>query len=115
MYFSGSAVIGQDGRPRIFYTSIGKRDPEQWMAVPADDDLIVWEKFPANPVMTLQIHGGRRFADWRDPFVIQEGGKTYMICGGNWNGPREGRKRCRSTLRSYERRSDRLETSWPTV
>lgn len=83
--FSGSAIVGADGRPKIFYTSIGKRDPEQWMAESVDDDLITWNRYSGNPVMKLDIHGGRRFADWRDPFVFQEAGKTYMVCGGNWN------------------------------
>ena len=42
--FSGAAFLADDGRPRIFYTSIGvKRDPEQWMAIPEDDDLIRWK------------------------------------------------------------------------
>jgi len=81
--FSGGAILADDGRPRIFYTSIGKRDPEQWMAIPADDDLIEWEKHPRNPILTLKIHGDHQVADWRDPFLFREGGKTYMVCGGN--------------------------------
>lgn len=81
--FSGGAVIASDGRPRIFYTSIGNRDPEQWMAMPADDDLIRWTKYPHNPVLTLASHGALRVSDWRDPFLFKEAGGTYMVCGGN--------------------------------
>jgi len=33
--FSGAAILTRDGEPRIFYTSIGNRAPEQWMATPA--------------------------------------------------------------------------------
>src|SRR4051794_38446153 len=35
--FSGGATLGPDGRPRVFYTSIGHPSPEQWIAVPQDD------------------------------------------------------------------------------
>ena len=83
--FSGAAIIGPDGRPRLFYTSIGKRDPEQWMATPADDELIAWEKFPLNPVVTLKNHGPLKVDEWRDPFLFREAGHTYMVCGGNIN------------------------------
>jgi beta-fructofuranosidase len=88
--FSGGAILAEDGRPRLFYTSIGSRPPEQWMALPADDDLLVWEKYPRNPVLDIKIHGDRTVADWRDPFLFQAAGKTYMVCGGNLNGRRRG-------------------------
>src|SRR5215212_8769471 len=44
--FSGGATLDAQGRPRLFYTSIGHPTPEQWMASPADpadDALIVWD------------------------------------------------------------------------
>ncbi len=81
--FSGGAIEGPDGRPRLIYTSIGKRDPEQWMATASDDDLIRWEKHPGNPILTLKHHGNLKVYDWRDPFLFRERGKTYMVCGGN--------------------------------
>ncbi|MGH9402482.1 MAG: glycoside hydrolase family 32 protein [Terriglobia bacterium] len=88
--FSGGAALAGDGRPRLIYTSIGNRDPEQWMAIPKDDELLTWEKYPGNPILTLKIHGNRRVYDWRDPFLFHEPGKTYMVCGGNINGQRQG-------------------------
>jgi beta-fructofuranosidase len=88
--FSGAAILAADGRPRLFYTSIGKREPEQWMAQPFDEDLIAWEKYPGNPVLTQKIHGDRIVPDWRDPFLFQQAGKTYMVCGGNHDGHRRG-------------------------
>ncbi len=88
--FSGGAIHGADGRVRLLYTSIGKRDPEQWLAVPTDDDLIVWEKHPRNPVATLKLHGAQRVYEWRDPFLFREQGHTYMVCGGNGNDMRRG-------------------------
>ena len=83
--FSGGAITGPDGRPRLFYTSIGQRDPEQWMATPVDDELIVWDKYPRNPVVTLKNHGSLLVDEWRDPFLFREAGRTYMVCGGNTN------------------------------
>jgi beta-fructofuranosidase len=88
--FSGAAIAAPGGRPRLFYTSIGKRDPEQWMAVPADDELVAWEKYPLNPVVTLKNHGGLMVDEWRDPFLFREAGRTYMVCGGNINAKRGG-------------------------
>jgi beta-fructofuranosidase len=88
--FSGTAMLGADGRPRLFYTSIGKRQPEQWMAEPVDDDLIVWQKHPRNPIATVKLHGDHRVHDWRDPFLFREGTKTYFVTGGNENGRRRG-------------------------
>jgi len=87
--FSGGAVMAADGRPRVFYTSIGRPQPEQWMAVPTDDELIGWEKPAFNPVLTQAAHGGRTVSEWRDPFLFREAGATYMVCGGN-SGRREG-------------------------
>ena len=87
--YSGAAILASDGRPRLIYTSIGKRDPEQWLASPADDELIAWEKYTGNPILNLKIHGNRKISDWRDPFMFREGGKTYMVCGGNTNGRKE--------------------------
>jgi beta-fructofuranosidase len=81
--FSGGAVIAKDGRPRLIYTSIGHPQPEQWMALPEDDDLIRWRKFSGNPVVSQAAHGGLIVDQWRDPFMFQEGGRTYMVCGGN--------------------------------
>ncbi len=88
--FSGAAIVAADGRPRLFYTSIGKRDPEQWMAIPADDELITWRKYEHNPVLTTALHGAHTVYDWRDPFLFHEGDQPYMVCGGNASGWRSG-------------------------
>ena len=88
--FSGGAVLTRDGQPRLFYTSIGNRAPEQWMAAPADQDLIAWTKSRQNPILTTAIHGGLQVSDWRDPFLFTEGGATYMVCGGNTSGQQWG-------------------------
>lgn len=88
--FSGCAVLGPDGRPRIIYTSIGDRQPEQWLAIPEDDDLLKWTKSPRNPIVSTATHAPLQIDDWRDPFVFTEVGQTYMVCGGNTSNRRWG-------------------------
>lgn len=88
--FSGAAVVRPDGKLMIFYTSIGKRDPEQWAAVSEDADARTFRKHPANPLLTLKDHGGLKIDDWRDPYVFREGSKWYMVVGGH----RAGGKGC---------------------
>src|SRR5207253_5855021 len=40
--FSGCAAVTKEGQLMLFYTSIGKRLPEQWAAIAEDDQLIKW-------------------------------------------------------------------------
>jgi beta-fructofuranosidase len=88
--FSGGATLGPDGRPRIFYTSIGHPSPEQWIALPQDEDLVRWDRPASNPVLAIGAHGSLSVAQWRDPFLFREGRQTYMVCGGNLNNGRGG-------------------------
>jgi beta-fructofuranosidase len=88
--YSGGAVLAADGRPRMLYTSIGHPDPQQWLAIPEDDDLVRWTKFDGNPVLSMAAHGGLTVEQWRDPFMFVEGGQTYMVCGGSTRTPRSG-------------------------
>ncbi len=80
--FSGGAIIAADGRPRLFYTSIGKPQPEQWMVIPKDEELMGWEKYAGNPVLTQAAHASGPIAQWRDPFLFQADSASYMVCGG---------------------------------
>lgn len=86
--YSGGATPGPDGRPLLFYTSIGHEHPEQWIAVPQDDNLIRWDRPALNPVLTVAAHGALTPSQWRDPFLFTEGRDTYMVCGGNVNDSR---------------------------
>jgi beta-fructofuranosidase len=86
--FSGCAAINAQGQPTLIYTSIGAgRPPQQWRAV-SDDDMLTWKKHPANPLLTEEAHGKLKVPDWRDPFVFQEAGQWYMVCGGHREGGR---------------------------
>lgn len=88
--FSGGTIVGADGRVRLFYTSIGHPMPQQWMAVPQDDDLITWDKPSLNPVLTLDVHRDIEVSQWRDPFLFREAGQAFMVLGGNLNNSRGG-------------------------
>src|SRR6266481_901842 len=58
--FSGCATVTKKGQVMLIYTSIGKRPPEQWAAVPEDDELSRWRKHPANPILTEKLHGNTK-------------------------------------------------------
>ena len=88
--FSGGAILAADGRPRLFYTSIGHPTPEQWIAIPQDDDLLRLDRPAVNPVLAIGAHGRLNVSQWRDPFLFKEAGTTYMVCGGNLNNGRGG-------------------------
>ena len=85
--WSGSCTINGKGEPMIFYTSIARGKSafdhaEQWAAT-SDDNLLHWQKSPANPVLSEALHGDRKIYDWRDPFVFHAGGKTFLVTGGH--------------------------------
>jgi beta-fructofuranosidase len=84
--FSGSTHLNGEGQPTIFYTSIGPRDPEQWTATPLDEDLIRWTKWPSDPVLTVKTHAPTVIKEWRDPYLFDEAGKTYLVTGGQVDG-----------------------------
>ena len=79
--YSGCAYLDEQAGPMLFYTSIGHELPEQWAAV-GDADLIVWNKHAANPILTMAAHQGVEVDEWRDPFVFQANGRTFMLLGG---------------------------------
>jgi beta-fructofuranosidase len=83
--FSGSARVNSEGIPLLFYTSVAFKDNgrpfEQWIAT-GDKGFDVWHKHKANPVLDLEGHGGPAFgASWRDPFLFEEEGRTFMVLG----------------------------------
>jgi beta-fructofuranosidase len=85
--WSGCCTINGEGHPMIFYTSIGRgKSPfdqaTQWAAL-GDDDLITWQKSPANPVLSEAVNEGTKIYDWRDPFIFHDGNKTFLVAGGH--------------------------------
>jgi len=109
--WSGCCTINGLGQPMIFYTSMAKGLPadthaEQWAAT-SDDDLITWQKSPANPVLTEALHDGRKIYDWRDPFVFHDKKRTFLVTGGNLNHGRGGQ----AVVNIYEAQNAAL-TQW---
>lgn len=85
--WSGCCTINGEGKPMAFYTSIGQGkspfDQAVQSAATSDDDLITWQKSPANPVLSAAVNGTTRIYDWRDPFVFHAGKATYLVAGGH--------------------------------
>lgn len=80
--WSGSALLGRDGVPRIYYTAGNNRKfPNQAVAmavpVPGDVQLKRWEKRP-QPVQE-QTEGW--MGEFRDPFVWLEQETYFMLVG----------------------------------
>ena len=82
--WSGSVFLGPEGKPVAFYTSVGAREPEQWIATPEDDDLIRWRKDPVR--ITQAVNGKAALAEWRDPFLFDDFGLSFMVTGGGRDG-----------------------------
>ncbi len=82
--FSGSCVVGPEGRATAIYTSIGNRPPEQWIAI-ASEDMLRWEKYENNPVMDMEMHeeSGLVIQDWRDPYAWKSKDMYYCVIGGH--------------------------------
>jgi len=109
--WSGCCTINGQGEPMIFYTSIARGKPaldhaEQWAAT-SDEDLITWRKHPANPVLSEELHGGRKVYDWRDPFVFRDRKRTFLVTGGNLNKAKGGQ----AVVNIYEAENTEL-TKW---
>lgn len=109
--WSGCATINGRARPMIFYTSIARGKSamdhaEQWAAL-SDDEMIHWQKSPANPVLSETLHGEKKIYDWRDPFVFREGHRTFLVTGGNLNQAKGGQ----AAVNIYEAQNPEL-TQW---
>jgi len=83
--YSGCCVPDAVGAPRILYTSVPPEAPRratQIMATPNGQDLVNWTQRVTSPVLDLATHGGPDFpGDWRDPYVFQAEGRTFLILG----------------------------------
>jgi beta-fructofuranosidase len=79
---SGCVTVNGHGVPMIFYTSVRRNGPRQHFAALGDEDLIGWTRHPANPILTLDTHGGPRFGGgWSDPFIFEAGKRRFMVIG----------------------------------
>jgi hypothetical protein len=69
--FSG-AIEGLGGGLMLFYTSIGKRDPNSGSRY-RKTTIFVWEKHPGNPILSLKHHGTTKVHEWH-PFRFAKRG-----------------------------------------
>ncbi|MDE7402004.1 MAG: GH32 C-terminal domain-containing protein [Muribaculaceae bacterium] len=79
--FTDDVITG--GKPNILYTGVDYAKATIDRAVPADDNLIKWNKITNNPVIA-----GRPASvtdDFRDPYFFRNGDKAYIIVGSSQN------------------------------
>lgn len=89
--------VNNNGVPTIFYTSVKTYKPpgeyaEQWMAI-STDNMMTWEKYKGNPILSPDIHGDLEILDWRDPYVWREDKEWFMILGGHTKESKKTKKR----------------------
>lgn len=84
----GCTAINDEGIPVAIYTSIGYEDRNPtdsaiqhiWFG---DEELLKWTPGTyVNPIMTEELHEGKKIWEWRDPFLFRQNGKAYLILGG---------------------------------
>lgn len=77
--WSGCAVV-DNGTPTLFYSGV---HPQVVCVATSDDDMIQWQKYVYNPVITgvpESINAGDPW-EFRDPYVWQEDDSWYMLMG----------------------------------
>jgi beta-fructofuranosidase len=79
--YSGCAV-DHDGVPTMLYTGIR---PEVQCLATSGDDLVTWQKHPANPVIAAPPPG-LTVLGFRDPFVWREDDGWYAVIGSGLEG-----------------------------
>ena len=81
--FTGCAV-DNDGVPTVVYTATsgpGSQVQIQALATGSGEELVNWERHPANPVLTEVPAVSGQTRDFRDPFVWREDDGWYMVLG----------------------------------
>jgi beta-fructofuranosidase len=80
--FSGNAFLNKDGVPMLCWFGVGAG---VCVATAQDDDLIVWKKHPANPIIPMPKPGqpGHGVYTVWDPYLWREGNDYYCLLGGN--------------------------------
>jgi beta-fructofuranosidase len=85
--FSG-CIVNDHGTPTLLYTGVtGTRYDVQTQCVAVShDDLLTWQKYAGNPVLSDVPAESGQTADFRDPFVWKEGDSWYMLIGSHIEG-----------------------------
>lgn len=79
--FSDDEITG--GQPNAIYTGVDYQKAMISQAVPADEDLIVWDKVEGNPIINGRPTG--LSDDFRDPYFFRNGDDAYIIVGTSKN------------------------------
>lgn len=74
------------GRPVAYYTGVKEGVQGTCRAYPEDDDLMIWHKDPANPILVAPAHEPVSFRAYRDPWVWQVADGWRMIVGTSLDG-----------------------------
>ena len=80
--FSGNAFINKQGVPMLCWMGV---DSGVCVATALDDDLVEWQKHPANPVIPMPKEGepGHGVYTVWDPYLWLEGDTYMCLLGGN--------------------------------
>jgi beta-fructofuranosidase len=82
------SVIDHDGRWHMLYTGINRseRGLVQRVGLATSDDLVIWEKHPANPILEAdprwyELLDLTRWRDqsWRDPWLVAEPDGAFRV------------------------------------
>lgn len=78
--WSGCAV-NNNGVPTLMYTGVrGKRGENQAQGIAtSSDNLLTWQQYPGNPVISQIPAEARQRHDFRDPFVWREDDGWYLL------------------------------------
>jgi len=82
--WSGCAVNDR-GTPTLIYTGVQKGHQRPCLATSRDDDLLTWEKYAGNPVISAPP-AGLEVIGFRDHSVWQEGDAWYQLIGSGIQG-----------------------------
>lgn len=79
--FSGCAV--NNGLPTFIYTGTrgARHDIQTQCLATSQDDLLTWQKYADNPVLSEVPPEAGQTADFRDPFVWKDGDTWFMVLG----------------------------------
>jgi beta-fructofuranosidase len=77
--YSGCAVVDR-GVPTLVYTGVRARQQRPCIAISRDDDLIAWQRYSGNPVISDPPHG-LELVGFRDHAAWREGDMWYQIVG----------------------------------
>jgi beta-fructofuranosidase len=94
-------TVNDNGVPTLLYT--GVKDGEQTTCIAtSDNNLLVWQKDKANPVLKAPQRPGFQSKNYRDPYVWREGDVWYQVISMTIHGRGQVLLYCSSDLKSWQ-------------